>query len=83
RPYWAMLPAYITTQPLAGAVRSKAVYRLAGTLIGAAGAVALLPNFVNQPLLLRFLLALWAGGCIAVSVLDRTPRRSPVVWSEG
>jgi uncharacterized membrane protein YccC len=74
RPYWAMLTAYITTQPLAGAVRSKAVYRLAGTLIGAAMAVALVPNFVNQPLLLSFLLALWTGCCVAISVLDRTPR---------
>lgn len=74
RPYWAMLTAFITTQPLAGAVRSKAVYRLAGTLIGASMAVALVPNFVNQPLLLSFLLALWTGCCVAVSVLDRTPR---------
>lgn len=73
RPYWAMLTVYITSQPLAGAVRSKAVYRLAGTLLGAAAAVLLVPNFVNQPLLLSFLLALWAGFCITVSLLDRTP----------
>ena len=73
RPFWAMMTVYITSQPLAGAVRSKAVYRLAGTLLGATVAVILVPNFVNQPLLLSFMLALWAGVCVAVSLLDRTP----------
>ncbi|MDT9170989.1 FUSC family protein, partial [Escherichia coli] len=52
RPYWAMTTAYIVSQPLSGAVRSKAVYRVAGTLLGAAAAVALVPNLVNSPLLL-------------------------------
>ncbi|MCK1766113.1 FUSC family protein [Bradyrhizobium sp. 136] len=37
RPYWAMLTVYLTAQPFAGAVRSRAVYRLdiAGRLRGA------------------------------------------------
>jgi uncharacterized membrane protein YccC len=35
RPYWALTTAYIVSQPLSGAVRSKAVYRVAGTVLGA------------------------------------------------
>jgi uncharacterized membrane protein YccC len=74
RPYWAMTTAYIVSQPLSGAVRSKAVYRIIGTLVGAAAAVALVPNLVNSPLLLSAALALWVGACLTVSLLDRTPR---------
>jgi uncharacterized membrane protein YccC len=74
RPYWAMTTAYIVSQPLAGAVRSKAVYRIMGTLVGAAAAVALVPSLVNAPVLLSLALALWVGGCLAISLLDRTPR---------
>jgi uncharacterized membrane protein YccC len=74
RPYWAMTTAYIVSQPLAGAVRSKAVYRLLGTLLGAAAAVAMVPNLVNAPVLLCLAMALWVGGCLTISLLDRTPR---------
>ncbi|MBS7404951.1 MAG: FUSC family protein, partial [Oxalobacter sp.] len=34
RPFWAPLTAYVVSQPLAGAVRSKALYRVIGTIIG-------------------------------------------------
>lgn len=74
RPYWAMTTAYIVSQPLAGAVRSKAVYRVLGTVLGAMAAVTLVPNLVNAPWLLSLALALWVGGCLTVSLLDRTPR---------
>lgn len=74
RPYWAMATAYIVSQPLAGAVRSKAVYRVLGTMLGAAAAVVLVPNLVNAPWLLSLALALWVGACLTVSLLDRTPR---------
>jgi uncharacterized membrane protein YccC len=74
RPYWAMTTAYIVSQPLAGAVRSKAVYRVLGTLLGAAAAVAMVPNLVNAPVLLCLAMALWVGGCLTISLLDRTPR---------
>jgi uncharacterized membrane protein YccC len=74
RPYWAMASAYIASQPLSGATRSRAVYRLAGTLVGAAAAVVLVPALVNAPPLLSLVLALWVAGCLYVSLLDRTPR---------
>ena len=74
RPFWALTTAYIVSNPLAGAVRSKAVYRIIGTLIGSGAAVFLVPQLVNAPELLSLALALWVGFCLFVSLLDRTPR---------
>jgi uncharacterized membrane protein YccC len=74
RPYWAMATAYIVAQPLTGAMRSKAAYRLCGTLLGAVATIALIPNLVDAPVLLIAALSLWIGGCIYFAVLDRTPR---------
>ena len=74
RPYWAMLTVYLIAQPLSGAVRSKAAYRAIGTLLGAGAAVALIPSLVDSPVLLSLALALWAGLCLFISLLDRTPR---------
>ena len=65
RPYWAMASVYITSNPLTGATRSKALYRMLGTLIGAAGTIALIPNLVDAPELLSLAIALWVGvSCI-------------------
>jgi uncharacterized membrane protein YccC len=74
RPFWAMLTVYITSQPLAGAVRSKAVYRLCGTIVGAGMTVVIVPTFVNEPIALSVALSLWVGACLFISLLDRTPR---------
>nr|WP_276508865.1 FUSC family protein [Sphingomonas insulae] len=74
RPFWAMATVYITSQPLSGAVRSKAVYRIAGTTVGGLVTVILVPALVNAPVLLSLALALWVAGCQFVSLLDRTPR---------
>ncbi|RDE06414.1 FUSC family protein [Sphingomonas aracearum] len=74
RPFWAMATVYITSQPLSGAVRSKAVFRLVGTIVGASAAVVLVPLLVNAPVLLSLALALWVAGCQFISLLDRTPR---------
>jgi uncharacterized membrane protein YccC len=74
RPYWAMATVYIVAHPLSGALRSKALYRLIGTFVGAAATVALVPNLVDSPELLTAALALWIGFCLYLAVLDRTPR---------
>jgi uncharacterized membrane protein YccC len=74
RPYWAFLTSYIVAQPLAGAVISKAVFRLVGTFVGAVAAVAMVPTLVNAPALLVFAFACWLALCVFVSLLDRTPR---------
>jgi uncharacterized membrane protein YccC len=74
RPYWAMATVYITSQPLAGATSSKALYRVLGTLVGAAATVALVPNLIDAPELLCLGMALWVGLCLYLSLLDRQPR---------
>ena len=73
-PYWALGTVYITSQVLAGATRSKALYRVLGTLLGAVVTVALVPNLVNSPELLTLAIALWVATCLYFSLLDRTPR---------
>ena len=39
-PAWAMLTVYLTSQPLSGALRAKAVYRVICTFIGGAAMIA-------------------------------------------
>ncbi|STQ90330.1 FUSC family protein [Iodobacter fluviatilis] len=74
RPFWAMLTAYIVAHPFSGAVRSKAIYRVIGTVLGSVVTLLLVPNLVNAPELLLLALALWISLCIYLSLLDRTPR---------
>ena len=74
RPYWAMATVYIVSQPLIGSLRSKAVYRLIGTVVGATATIVLVPNLVDSPELLSAAGALWTGGCLYLALLDRTAR---------
>jgi uncharacterized membrane protein YccC len=74
RPYWAMLTVYLTAQPLVGAVRSRAIYRLLGTLLGACAALAFVPILVDRPTLLSVAITGWAGTCLYIALQDRTPR---------
>ena len=74
RPYWAMATVYIVANPLSGATRSKAFFRLGGTVIGAAAAVFFLPPLVNMPLVMSAVVAVWTGTLLFISFLDRSPR---------
>jgi len=74
RPFWAMMTAYIVSAPFAGPTRSKGVYRAGGTILGAVAVTLLVPRLANAPELLSLALALWIGGCLYFSLLDRTPR---------
>ena len=74
RPYWALASVYITSNQLTGATRSKALYRMLGTVIGAAGTVLLIPNLVNAPEILSLAIALWVGIFLYLSLIDGTPR---------
>jgi len=74
RPYWAMFSVFVIAKPISGAVRSKATFRLTGTLVGAAMAVFLVPPLVQAPALLCLAVSIWVGLCVYCSVLDRTPR---------
>ena len=73
-PYWAMATAFIVAHPFAGAMRSKALYRFFGTLIGGTAAVIMVPNLVNAPVLLCIAMALWVGLCLYIALMDRSPR---------
>jgi uncharacterized membrane protein YccC len=74
RPFWAMMTTYVVASPLSGSVRSKAVYRFSGTVIGSIATVGMVPLLANAPELLSLALACWVGFCLYVSLLDRTPR---------
>ena len=80
-PGWAMTTVYLTSQPLSGAMRAKAVYRAIGTFVGAAAMVAIVPNLVNAPELTTLAIMLWVALCVFVSLLDRTPRSYMFVLS--
>jgi uncharacterized membrane protein YccC len=73
-PAWAMTTVYLTSQPLSGVMRAKAVYRAIGTCIGGGAMVAIVPNLVNAPELTTLAIILWVALCVFVSLLDRTPR---------
>ncbi|MBB3257477.1 putative membrane protein YccC [Paraburkholderia bannensis] len=74
RPYWAMASVYIVSNPFVGATRSKALYRVLGTALGAAAAIALVPPFVETPLLFSVVVALWTGTLLYLAIRDRTAR---------
>lgn len=73
RPFWAMMTSYVVASPLAGPVRSKALYRVLGTILGCTATLLILPALANAPELLTLALALWVGGCLYLSLLDRSP----------
>jgi len=74
RPSWAMVTVYVVAHPLSGALASKAVYRVMGTLLGAAVSLLLVPPLVPAPPLLVLALALWVGFCLILARRDPTPR---------
>lgn len=72
RPYWAMATVYIVSSPFVGPTSSKALYRAVGTLLGAAGAVLLVPLLVQAPVLLTLAVALWTATLLFLSLHLRT-----------
>jgi uncharacterized membrane protein YccC len=72
RPYWAMATVYIVSSPFLGPTSSKALYRAAGTLLGAAAAVFFVPMFVQSPYVLVVVIALWTGILLFLSLHLRT-----------
>lgn len=65
KPSWALGTVYITSQVLAGATRSKALYRGLGTLLGAIASVILVPNPASTPELLAVVIAHWVAVCLS------------------
>lgn len=73
RPYWAFATTYVVSNALTGATRSKGLYRVIGTLVGASAAVLVLPLLVDTPLLLSLFVSVWTGTLLYLSFLDRMP----------
>lgn len=74
RPSWAIITVYIVSQTSVGASLSRCLYRLAGTVAGAAATVLIVPTFVNMPILCSVMLTGWITFCLWLSLLERTPR---------
>jgi uncharacterized membrane protein YccC len=67
----SMITVFIVSQPLAGMVLSKSIYRVAGTAVGATVAVALTALFSDAPELFAVAVSLWIGACVAASIYLR------------
>jgi uncharacterized membrane protein YccC len=66
-PVWSWLTVWIVAQPTPGMVLSKSLYRVVGTIAGAAIAVVLIALFAQTPELFVLALALLVGGCTVAS----------------
>jgi uncharacterized membrane protein YccC len=80
-PGWAMTTVYLTSQPISGVMRAKAVYRVIGTFVGGAMMIAIVPNLVDAPELTTAAIILWVSFCLYIALHDRTPRSYMFVLS--
>lgn len=71
QPSWCVTTVYIVSQPLAGMVLAKSMYRVLGTVIGAVMSVVFVALFSNSPELFCLVLALWIGAGTSVSIYLR------------
>nr|WP_294977037.1 FUSC family protein [uncultured Pseudomonas sp.] len=65
QPQWALVTVFVVSQPLSGMVLAKSVFRLLGTLTGAAMSVALVAWLGQAPLPFLLAMALWLAFCTA------------------
>ncbi len=80
-PGWAMTTVYLTSQPISGVMRAKAVYRVIGTFVGGVAMVAIVPNLIDAPELTTLAIILWVTLCLYIALHDRTPRSYMFVLS--
>jgi uncharacterized membrane protein YccC len=66
-----MLTVYVVSQPLAGMVQSKSLYRVVGTMIGSAMSLLLVDQLADTPELFLLVLAAWIGACTYLAVYLR------------
>ena len=73
-PYWSALTVYVLlSQPEAGAIRSKALFRLVGTVLGGAGAILLAALFASHVGVLLIAAIVAIVLTYYAKTLDRTP----------
>ena len=69
-PLSSVVTVLIVANPVTGALVSKSVWRLFGTLVGAAAAVLVMAVFGQSPMLFAIVFSLWIGlACIASTLL--------------
>ncbi|QIO08393.1 FUSC family protein [Acinetobacter lanii] len=73
-PIWAIGTVFVIANPYTGMTASKSVFRVLGTVLGAAVTIVVTPILIHTPWLFTLFLAIWVGGCLYISLLDRTPR---------
>eukprot|EP01132_Coremiostelium_polycephalum_P012317 gene12318-15052_t len=73
QPQWAMMTVFIVSQPIAGMVISKGLFRLAGTLIGALAAMAITAATGDMRWLFVASIALWVALCTYAASMLRNP----------
>lgn len=74
QPYWALVTCCVLMNPLSGAIRSKAVFRLTGTLCAGGSSLIIAALFSSVPLLMIVSAGLLATVSFTMAALDRTPR---------
>ena len=75
QPSWSITTVYVVSQSFAGMVLAKSLYRVLGTLIGAAMSLILVSLFANTPELFCLALALWIGlGAFVTIYLRDAPK---------
>jgi uncharacterized membrane protein YccC len=78
QPSWSVTTVYIVSQPFAGMVLAKSLYRALGTLVGAVMSLFLVALFSNVPELFCLALAVWIGLGTFVSIYLRDAPQSYV-----
>ncbi|MEW6641536.1 MAG: FUSC family protein [Pseudomonadota bacterium] len=83
QPSWSVTTVYIVSQPFAGMVLAKSLYRVLGTLIGAVMSLVMVSLFSNTPELFCLALAVWIGLGTFVSIYLRDAPQSYVGMLSG
>ena len=74
QPYWGIATCCVCMNPLTGAIRSKAVFRMSGTLTAGVVSLIIASAFGSTPALLIVVAGIIASVAFGISYLDRTPR---------
>ena len=73
QPQWAMMTVFIVSQPIAGMVISKGLFRLTGTLVGAVAAIAITATTRGVQWAFVVAIALWVAACTFAASMLRNP----------
>lgn len=71
QPSWSVTTVFIVSQPLAGMVLAKSIYRVLGTVIGAVVTLVLVGMFANSRELFLLAMSLWFGASTFVAIYLR------------